>query len=57
MSKTAAERVREYRARNNMKGIDVTGHALNELRAYQSRWELPNLSVAIIHATTFSKPQ
>ncbi len=57
MSKTGAERVREYRARKNLRSIDVTDEALARLRAYQQRWELPNLSVAITHATTFSRPE
>jgi len=57
MSKTPAERVRGYRARKKMKGIDVTDEALEKLRAYKERWELPNLSVAISHAVTFSDPK
>lgn len=57
MTKTPTERVRGYRDRKNMKSIDVTEETLEKLRTYQKRWELPNLSVAIGHAVTFSKPE
>lgn len=57
MAMTPAERVREYRARKQTRSIDVTVEALERLKAYQQRWKLPSLSVAINHAVTFSKPE
>lgn len=57
MSMTPTERVRGYRARKKLKSIDVTEEALEKLRAYQAKQELPNLSVAISHAVTFSQPR
>lgn len=57
MSKTPTERVRGYRARKKLRGIDVEADALEKLKAYQAHWELPNLSVAIRHAVSFSRPE
>lgn len=57
MTKTPTERVRCYRARKKLKGIDVSEGTLAKLRAYQARWELPSLSVAIEHAVVFSRPE
>jgi len=57
MTATPTERVRKYRAAKKLKGIDVSEEALNKLRAYQARWELPSLSTAIEHAVVFSRPE
>ncbi|WP_288365613.1 hypothetical protein [uncultured Marinobacter sp.] len=57
MSKTPTERVRGHRARHHVRSIDVREDALEKLKAYQARWELPNLSVAIKHAVAFSRPE
>jgi len=57
MTMTETERVRKHRARKKLKGIDVTQDTLEKLKAYQARWELPTLSVAISHAVTYSKPE
>lgn len=57
MTKTPTERVRGYRARKKLRSIDVTDEALEKLKAYQQRYELPNLSVAIRHAVSFSRPE
>lgn len=57
MAMTPAERIKKYRQKHKTHGIDVTEEALEKLRAYQKRWELPSLSVAIKHAVSFSKPE
>lgn len=53
----AAERVRRHRQRKAYRRIDVSDDTLARLKAYQERWELPTLSVAIRHAVTYSKPE
>jgi hypothetical protein len=57
MAMTPSERVKKHREKHKTRRIDVTEDALEKLRAYQKRWELPSLSVAINHAVTFSKPE
>ena len=57
MAMTPAERARKHRARKPKQHVDVEPDVLERLKAYQARWELPSLSVAIKHAVTFSKPE
>lgn len=57
MAMQPTERVRKYKERKKLKGINVTEATLVKLKAYQQRWELPSLTVAIDHAVTFSKPE
>jgi len=57
MPMTPTERGRGYRERKKLKSIPVADEALAKLQAYRDRWELPNLSVAVGHAVTFSKPE
>jgi len=57
MPMTPAERAQKHRARKPKQHVDVEPDVLAKLKAYQERWELPTLSVAISHAVTFSKPE
>jgi len=54
---TETERAQRHRALKNLKSISVTEDTRYKLKAYQQRWELPSLSVAVDHAVTFSKPE
>lgn len=57
MTMTNSERVQKYRQRKRMRSIDLSDESLSKLKAYQERWQLPSLSVAVSHAVTFSKPE
>lgn len=57
MAMQQTERTKNYKDRKQLKGVDVTEATLAKLKAYQKRWELPSLTVAIDHAVTFSKPE
>lgn len=57
MVMTPAERAKRHRDKKRMRHVDVEPEVLDKLKAYQERWELPTLSVAISHAVTFSKPE